>query len=136
MRKELTNALTHEAQVCKDSEVLSCQEVAQLRGLVAAQQEELRSIHLDCAEFQRRSAATEAELQRKSTHEERALYQHFDDVIKEKDAQVHACNMSFRACKRNNEFNWKQNALKLSVERGFNARLCRRIPHSEVRYSS
>ena len=60
LRKELTNALTHESQVCKDSEVLSHQEVAQLRGLVAAQQEELRSIHYDCAELQRRSAATEA----------------------------------------------------------------------------
>ena len=73
-----------------NSEVLSHQEVAQLRGLVAAQQEELRSIHSDCAELQRRSAATEAELQRKSTHEEHALYQHFDDAIKERDAQVHA----------------------------------------------
>ena len=90
MRKELTNALTHESQVCRDSEVLSHQEVTQLRGLVAVQQEELRSIHCDCAELQRRSAATEAELQRNSTHEEHALYQHFDDVIKEKDAQVHA----------------------------------------------
>ena len=90
MRKELTSALTHESQVCRDSEVLSHQEVAQLRGLVAAQQEELRSIHLDCAELQRRSAATEAELQRKSTHEEHALYQHFDDAIKERDVQVHA----------------------------------------------
>ena len=90
LRKELTNALTHESQVCRDSEVLSHQEVAQLRGLVAAQQEELRSIHLDCAELQRRSAMTEAELQRKSTHEKHALYQHFDDAIKEKDAQVHA----------------------------------------------
>ena len=70
--------------------MLSHQEVAQLRGLIAAQQEELRSIHLDCAELQRRSASTEAELQRKSTHEEHALYQHFDDAIKEKDAQVHA----------------------------------------------
>ena len=90
LRKELTSALTHESQVCKDSEVLSHQEVAQLRGLVAAQQEELRSIHSDCAELQRRSAATEAELQRKSTHEEHALHQHFDDAIKERDAQVHA----------------------------------------------
>ena len=90
LRKELTSALTHESQVCKDSEVLSHQEVAQLRGLVAAQQEELRSIHGDCAELQRRSASTEAELQRRSTHEEHALYQRFDDVIKEKDAQVHA----------------------------------------------
>ena len=90
LRKELTNALTHESQVCRDSEVLSHQEVAQLRGLVATQQEELRSIHHDCAELQRRSAATEAELQRKSTHEEHALYQHFDDAIKERDAQVHA----------------------------------------------
>ena len=89
LRKELTSALTHESQVCKDSEVLSYQEVAQLRGFVAAQQEELRSIHSDCAELQRRSAATEAELQRKSTHEEHALYQHFDDAIKERDAQVH-----------------------------------------------
>ena len=33
---------------------------------------------------------TEAELQRKSAHEEHALYQHFDDAIKEKGAQVHA----------------------------------------------
>ena len=73
LRKELTSALTHESQVCKDSEALSHQEVAQLRGLVAAQQEELRSIHLDCAELQRRSASTEAEIQRKSTHEEHAL---------------------------------------------------------------
>ena len=88
LRKELTSALTHESQVCKDSEVLSHQKVAQLRGLVAAQQEELRSIHSDCADLQRRSAATEAELQRKSTHEEHALYQHFDDAIKERDAQV------------------------------------------------
>ena len=55
-----------------------------------AQQEELRSIHYDCAELQRRSAATDAELQRKTTHEEHTLYQHFDDAIKEKDAQVHA----------------------------------------------
>ena len=45
---------------------------------------------LDCAELQRKSAMTEAELQRKSAHEEHALYQHFDDAIKEKDAQVHA----------------------------------------------
>ena len=90
LRKELTNALTHESQVCRDSEVLSHEEVAQLRGLVAAQQEELRSIHGDCAELQRRSASTEAELHRRSTHEEHALYQRFDDAIKEKDAQVHA----------------------------------------------
>ena len=90
LRNELTNALTHESQVCKDQEVLSRQEVAQLRGLVAVQQEELRSIHHDCAELQRKSATTEAELQRKSAHEEHALYQHFDNAIKEKDAQVHA----------------------------------------------
>ena len=90
LRKELTNALTHESQVCKDSEVLSREEVIQLRGLVAAQQDELRSIHGDCAELQRRSASTEAELQRRSSHEEHALYQRFDDAIKEKDAQVHA----------------------------------------------
>ena len=90
LRKELTNALTHESQVCRDSEVLSHEEVAQLRGLVAAQQEELRSIHGDCAELQRRSVSTEAELHRRSTHEEHALYQRFDDAIKEKDAQVHA----------------------------------------------
>ena len=90
LRNELTHALTHESQVCKDSEALSHQEVAQLRGLVAAQQEELRSIHLDCAELQRKSAMTEAKLQRRSTHKEHALYQHFDDAIKEKDAQVHA----------------------------------------------
>ena len=90
LRKELTNALTHESQVCRDSEVLSHQEVAQLRGLVAAQQEELRSINSNCADLQRRSASTEAELQRRSTHEEHALYQRFDDAIKEKDAQVHA----------------------------------------------
>ena len=90
LRKELTNALTHDSQVCKDSEVLSHEEVAQLRGLVAAQQEELRSIHGDCAELQRRSVSTEAELHRRSTHEEHALYQRFDDAIKEKDAQVHA----------------------------------------------
>ena len=90
LRKELTNVLTHESQVCRDSEVLSHEEVAQLRGLVAAQQEEFRSIHGDCAELQRRSASTEAELQRRSTHEEHALYQRFDDAIKEKDAQVHA----------------------------------------------
>ena len=90
LRNELTNALTHESQVCKDQEVLSHQEVAQLRSLVAAQQEELRSIHLDCAELQRKSAMTEAELQRRSAHEEHALYQHFADAIKEKDVQVHA----------------------------------------------
>ena len=90
LRKELTNALTHESQVCKDSEVMSHEEMMQLRGLVAAQQEELRSIHGDCAELQRRSASTEAELQRRSSHEEHALYQRFDDAIKEKDAQVHA----------------------------------------------
>ena len=90
LRNELTNALTHESQVCKDHDVLSHQEVAQLRGLVAAQQEELRSIHHDCAELQRKSATTEAELQRRSAHEEHALYQHFDNAIKEKDAQVHA----------------------------------------------
>ena len=90
LRKELTNALTHESQLCRNSEVLSHEEVAQLRGLVAAQQEELRSIHGDCAELQRRSVSTEAELHRRSTHEEHALYQRFDDAIKEKDAQVHA----------------------------------------------
>ena len=90
LRNELTNALTHESQVCRDHEVLSHHEVAQLRGLVAAQQEELRSIHQDCADLQRKSATTEAELQRKSAHEEHALYQHFDNAIKEKDAQVHA----------------------------------------------
>ena len=82
--KSSPTLLTHESQVCKDSEVLSHQEVAQLRGIVAAQQEELRSIHFDCADLQRRSAATEAELQRQSTHEEHALYQRFDDAIKEK----------------------------------------------------
>ena len=82
--------LIHESQVCKDHEVLSHQEVAQLRGLVAAQQEELRSIHQDCADLQRKSVTTEAELQRKNAHEEPALYQHFDNTIKEKDAQVHA----------------------------------------------
>ena len=54
LRKELTNALTHESQVCRDSEVLSHEEVAQLRGLAAVQQEELCSIHIDCAELQRR----------------------------------------------------------------------------------
>ena len=90
LRKELTNALTHESQVCRDSEVTSHEEMMQLRGLVAAQQEELRSIHGDCAELQRRSVSTEAELQRRSSHEEHALYQRFDDAIKEKDAQVHA----------------------------------------------
>ena len=90
LRNELTNALTHESQVCKDHEVLSSQEVAQLRGLVAAQQEELRSIHHECAELQRQSATTEVELQRKGAHEEHALYQHFDNAIKDKDAQVHA----------------------------------------------
>ena len=90
LRNELTNDLTHESQVCRDQEVQSHQEVAQLRGLVAAQQEELRSIHQDCAELQRKSATTEAGLQRKSAQEEHALYQHFDDAIKEKDAQVHA----------------------------------------------
>ena len=84
------HALTHESQVCKDHEVLSHQEVAQLRGLVAAQQEELRSIHQDCADLQRKNVTTEAELQRKNAHEEHALYQHFDNTIKEKDAQVHA----------------------------------------------
>ena len=60
---------------------------------MAAQQEELRSIHHDCAELQRKSATTEAELQRKSAHEEHALYQHFDNAIKEKDAQVHALQL-------------------------------------------
>ena len=90
LRSELTNALTHESQVCKDQEVLSHQEVAQLRGLVAVQQEELRSIHHDCAELQRKSAQTKAELRLTSAHEEHALYQHFDDKIKEKDVQVHA----------------------------------------------
>ena len=90
LRKELTNALTHESQVCRDHEVLSHQEVAQLRSLVAARQEELRSVHQDCPEWQRKSATTEAELQRKSAQEEHALYQRFDDAIKEKDAQVHA----------------------------------------------
>ena len=90
LRIELTKALTHESQVCKDHEVLSHQEVAQLRSLVAAQQEELRSVHQDCADLQRKRATTEAELQRKSAHEEHALYQHFDNAIKEKDAQVHA----------------------------------------------
>ena len=90
LRNELTHALTHESQVCKDHEVLSHQEVAQLRGLVAVQQEELRSIHQDCAELQRKGATTEAELQRKNAHEEHALYQRFDNTIKEKDAQVHA----------------------------------------------
>ena len=90
LRSELTSALTHESQVCKDHEVLSRQEVVQLRGLVAVQQEELRSIHQDCAELQRKSATAEAELQRKNAHEEHALYQHYDNAIKEKDAQVHA----------------------------------------------
>ena len=90
LRKELTNALTHESQVCRDYEVVSHEEVKQLRGLVAAQQDELRSVHCDCAELQRKSASTEAELHRRSTHEEHALYQRFDDAIKEKDAQVHA----------------------------------------------
>ena len=90
LRNELTHALTHESQVCKDQEVLSHQEVAQLRSLVAAQQEELRSIHHDCTALQRKSATTEAELQRKSAHEEHALYQHFDNAIKGKDGQVHA----------------------------------------------
>ena len=93
LRHELTNALTHESQVCRDHEALSHQEVAQLRGLVAAQQEELRSVHQDCAELQRKSATTEAELQRKSAHEEHALYQHFDDAIREKDAQVHVLQL-------------------------------------------
>ena len=90
LRNELTNVLTHESQVCKDHEVLSRQEVVQLRGLVAVQQEELRSIHQDCADLQRKSATAEAELQRKRAHEEHALYQHYDNAIKEKDAQVHA----------------------------------------------
>ena len=90
LRKELTHALTHESQVFKDNENVSLQEMEQLRGLVVAQREELRSMHVDCAEIQRRSASTEAELQRRSTHEEHALYQRFDDMIKEKDAQVHA----------------------------------------------
>ena len=89
LRNELTHALSHESQVCKDHEVLSHQEVAQLRGLVAAQQEELRSIHQDCADLQRKSATIEAELQRKNAHEEHALYQRFDNTIKEKDSQVH-----------------------------------------------
>ena len=71
LRNELTHALTHEPQVCKEHEVLSHREVAQLRSLLAAQ-EELRSIHHDCAELQRKSATTEAELQRKSAHEEHA----------------------------------------------------------------
>ena len=82
--------MTHESQVCRDQEVLSHQEVAQLRGLVAVQQEELRSIHQDCAELQCKSAQTEVELRLTSAHEEHALYQHFDDKIKEKDVQVHA----------------------------------------------
>ena len=56
LRNELTNALTHESRACRDHEVLSHQEEAQLRGLVAAQQEELRSAHQDCAELQRKSA--------------------------------------------------------------------------------
>ena len=73
LKNELTNALTHESQACKDHDVLSHQEVEQLRGLVAAQQEELRSTHHDCAELQRKSATTEAELQRRSAHEEHAL---------------------------------------------------------------
>ena len=90
LRKELTHALTHESQVFKDSETISLQEMEQLRGLVVTQQEEFRSMHSDCAELQRRSASTEAELQRRSTHEEHALYQRFDDMMKEKDAQVHA----------------------------------------------
>ena len=54
------------------------------------QQEELRSIHQDCAELQRKSAQTEADLRLTSAHEEHALHQHFDDEIKEKDVQVHA----------------------------------------------
>ena len=107
MRKELTNALTHESQVCRDSEVLSHQEVAQLRGLVAAQQEELRSINSDCADLQRRSASTEAELQRRSTHEEHALYQRFDDAIKEKDAQVHALQLADTVVFLNASPEWK-----------------------------
>ena len=115
--KSSPSALTHESQVCKDSEVLSYQEVAQLRGLVAAQQEELRSIHSDCAELQCRSATTEAELQRRSTHEEHALYQRFDDAIKEKDAQVHALQHELsRLQEKKKQFNWNQNALKRNVE--------------------
>ena len=117
LRNELTHALTHESQVCKDHEVLSHQEVAQLRGLVAAQQEELRSIHQDCADLQRKSATTEAELQRKNAHEEHALYQHFDNTIKEKDAQVHALQHELSRLQEKQRFNWKQNALKQSVER-------------------
>ena len=83
LRNELTSALTH-------NQILSREEVAQLRGLVTAQQEELRSVHQDCADLQRKGATTETEFQRRSAHEEHALYQLFDTAIKEKDAQVHA----------------------------------------------
>ena len=106
LRNELTHALTHESQVCKEEEVLSHQEVAQLRSLVAAQQEELGSIHHDCAELQRKSATTEA-------HEERALYQNFDSAIKEKDAQVHALQHELSRMQEKQRIQLKADRLRL-----------------------
>ena len=105
--------------------MLSHQEVAQLRGLVAAQQEELRSVHQDCAELQRKSARTEAELQRRSAQEDHALYQHFDDAFKEKDAQVHALQHELSRLQEKQRIQLE--AERFEAERiysGFNARIC------------
>ena len=113
LRNELTHALTHESQVCKDHEALSHHEVAQLRGLVAAQQEELRSIHQDCADLQRKSIATEAELQRKNM----PCINTLTIRSRRRTPRSTPCSTSFRACMKNNGFNWMQNDLKQSVER-------------------
>ena len=116
LRNELTNALTHESQVCKDHEVLSHQEVVQLRGLVAVQQEELRSIHQDCADLQRKSATAEAELQRTRAHEEHALYISTMTMrSRRRTPRSTPCSTRFRACKKSNVFSWKQNDLRLSA---------------------
>ena len=115
LQKELTSALTHESQVCKDSEVLSHQEVAQLRGLVAAQQEELRSIHSDCAELQRRSAATEQSFSGKAHMKNMPCINTLMMRSRRGTPRSTPCSTSFRVCKRNKEFSWKQSALKQSV---------------------
>ena len=67
----------------------------------------------DCAELQRKSATTEAELQRKSAQRRTCLV--FSALImrsRRRTPKSTSCSMNLRTCKKSNGFNWKQNCFE------------------------
>ena len=118
LRNELTHALTHDSQVCKDQEVLSHQEVAQLRSDEVLWQRNRKSfevsitIVLNCsARAPRLRLSFRGKVLMKNTPCISILIMR----SRRRTPRSTPCSMRFRACRKNNVFSWKQNDLRLSA---------------------